>query len=51
MKEINLELTEDMADELGRDKTAQLRDISEMIRCDMLRYNKILDVEEEIDED
>lgn len=51
MKEINFELTDDMADELGKDKTAQLRDISEMLRHDILRYDKILDAEEELYED
>ncbi len=51
MKEIKAELTEAMVSELGKDKTSELRNISEMLRCDMLRYNKILDVEEEIDED
>ncbi len=51
MKETELEITEAMAVELGRDNAAELRNISEMLRCDMLRYNKILNAEEEINED
>ncbi len=51
MIETDVKLTDDMAAEIGKDKTAELRNISEMLRCDMLRYNKILNAEEEINED
>ncbi len=50
MKETEIELTEKMTAELGYDKTADIREVSEMIRCDMLRYARTLNAEEEIDE-
>lgn len=50
MKETEIEFTEVTVAGFGTDEAARLREISELIRNDMLRYSRTIDAEEEVND-